>query len=101
MQLNSLRTLCLNTVPHFPKRYYLICTRSRRENTPNKPEHARCNRHTFEHKLRIDARIGYHGSSSNLAGRSPPSDGGDARLVVHVEDNIVVDAHYNADGTLV
>lgn len=31
----------------------------------------------------------------------PPSDGGDARLIVHVEDNIVVDAHYNADGTLV
>jgi hypothetical protein len=31
----------------------------------------------------------------------PPSSGGDARLIVHVEDNVLVDAHYNADGRLV
>lgn len=31
----------------------------------------------------------------------PPSDGGDARLKVYVEDNVVVDAHYTAQGQLV
>lgn len=31
----------------------------------------------------------------------PPSDGRDARLKVYVEDNVVVDAHYNAQGQLV
>jgi hypothetical protein len=30
----------------------------------------------------------------------PPSNGGDARLKVYVEDNVVVDAHYNAQGQL-
>ncbi|GIC92767.1 uncharacterized protein Aud_009238 [Aspergillus udagawae] len=30
----------------------------------------------------------------------PPSNGADHRLVVRVEDNVVVDAHYNGDGQL-
>ncbi|PKX95143.1 uncharacterized protein P174DRAFT_502565 [Aspergillus novofumigatus IBT 16806] len=28
----------------------------------------------------------------------PPSNGGDHRLIVRVEENVVLDAHYNADG---
>ena len=30
----------------------------------------------------------------------PPSNGGDHRLIVRVEENVVLDAHYNADGQL-
>jgi hypothetical protein len=30
----------------------------------------------------------------------PPSNGGDHRLIARVEDNVVLDAHYNGAGQL-